>query len=324
MLRKGTLVAIGMSAIGVAVVSTQALAQSFTKPIKIVTSSATSVGDNFARLIGPKLGERLGQPIVVDNRSSAGGGRPTIMAGAQLPPDGHGYLITPTPSLTLTPHVTKDVGFDPNKDFVPVGLLGSLVMALGVSASEPIKSVDELVAAAKARPGQLNYGSFGTSSPQNLAMHSFLHNRSLSMVQVAYKGGSQAMTDLISGRIAAMVSAVNQLIPLSQGGKVRILAVGGERRLPAAPDAPTTRELGVTEIDNLWMAMLAPAGTPAQYVARMNNEVNAILALPEIQETLAKQGLAANTSGPAELAAFLKRDADYWRKLVATAGVVPE
>jgi tripartite-type tricarboxylate transporter receptor subunit TctC len=216
------------------------------------------------------------------------------------------------------------VGFDPNKDFVPAGLLGSLVMALGVSSTEPVKSIDELIAAAKARPGQLNYGSFGTSSPQNLAMHSFLHNRSLSMVQVAYKGGSQAMTDLISGRIAAMVSAVNQLIPLSQGGKVRILAIGGDRRLPVIPDVPTTREIGLTEIDNLWMAMLAPAGTPAQYVTRVNNEVNAILALPEIQEALAKQGITASTSGPAELAAFLKKDTEYWRKLVATAGVVPE
>lgn len=319
MLLKSTVVALG-----VALVATQAFAQSFTRPIKIVTSTATSVGDTFARLIGPKLGERLGQPIIVDNRSSAGGGRPTTLAAAALPGDGHGYMIAPTPNLTLTPHVVKEPGFDLNRDFVPVGLVGSLVMGLGVSATEPIKSVEELVAAARARPGQLNYGSFGTSSPQNLAMHSFLHNRSLSMVQVAYKGGSQAMTDLISGRIAAMVSAVNQLIPLAQGGKVRILAVGGERRLPVVPDVPTTRELGVTEIDNLWMAMLAPANTPAQYVTRMNNEVNAILALPELQEILAKQGLAASTSGPAELAAFLKRDADYWRKLVATAGVVPE
>jgi len=318
----GTLaIALGIAG---AIAASAATAQTFTKPVRIITSTAGSVGDIYSRQVSARLSERLGQPVIVDNRSVAGGGRPMMIAGAQMPPDGHGYVIIPGPSYTLLPLTVKDPGFDAAKDFTPVGMLGSMIFGFAVSIKEPVASIEEFVALARSRPGQLNYGGFGANSPQSMAMHSFARNRGLSLVGVPYNGSTPAMLDLTSGRVSAMVSALSAVLPLAQSGKLRILAVAGDRRLAILPDVPSTRELGITEIENLWIGVLAPAKTPPDFIARVNREINAIMALPEVQETLAKAALSVATNSPAEFAAYIRKDMEFWRKLADAAGVVPE
>ena len=315
------LIALGM---GSALAASAAIAQSFTKPVRIITSTAGSVGDIYSRQVSTRLAERLGQPVIVDNRSVASSGRPMMIAGSQMPPDGHSYVIIPGPSYTLLPLTVKEPGFDAARDFTPVGMLGSMIFGLAVSAKEPVTSIAEFVALAKSKPGQLNYGGFGANSPQGMAMNSFARNRGLSLVGVPYNGSAPAMLDLASGRISAMVSALSAVLPLAQSGKLRILAVAGDKRLPMLPDVPSTRELGITEIENVWVGMLAPAKTPPDFIARVNREVNAIMALPEVQEALAKLALAVATNSPAEFGAYIRKDTEFWRKLVDEAGVVPE
>ena len=301
-----------------------AIAQSFTKPLRIITSTAGSVGDIYSRQVSTRLSERLGQPVIVDNRSVAGAGRPMMIAGAQMPPDGHNYVIIPGPSYTVLPLTVKDPGFDAVKDFMPVGMLGSMIFGFAVSAKEPVSSIDEFVALAKSKPGQLNYGGFGANSPQSMAMHSFARNRGLALVGVPYNGSTPAMLDLTSGRISAMVSALSAVLPLAQSGKLRILAVAGDKRLAILPDVPSTRELGISEIENLWIGVLAPSRTPTDFITRVNREINAIMALPEVSEMLSKAALSVSTNSPAEFGAYIRKDMEFWRRLADAAGVVPE
>ncbi len=309
--------------LGGALLASIAGAQSWpSRPIKIITFSPGSLGDTIGRLMVPKLAERLGQPIVVENRSTAGGGRVTIAAVVQAPPDGYTFLITPS-TITTIPAVAKNPGFSP-ADLTPVSFLGSGVMGLVVNASVPANSAAEFVALARANPGKMNYGSPGIGSPQHLTMEAFLQEKGLAMVHIPYPSASPLLSDITSGRTEAIFYSLNAIIPHVQSGKVRVLAVIGDSRSPMLPEVPSTREAGVPTLDNPWVGLFAPGKTPHDIILRMHREVNALVVAPEIRDRIAPLAITVTTMTQPEFVSFVQADFARWKKVAATSNIVAD
>lgn len=292
------------------------------RTIKIVTLVTPSSSDTIARAIASRLSEKLGQPVIVDNRPGAGG-TVAVMAAVRLAPDGYNFLITPN-VITIAPWTSKDLGYDPRKDLVPVGRLAYAPMALVINPDVPAKSFVEFVALIHAQPGKWNYGSPGIGSPQHMSMEYLKQQLSLDMVHIPYPQSPPAVMDVVAGRTAAGVFTMSQVMAMAQTGKLRAIAVIGEKRFKLMPDIPSTQELGVNALEGPWFAMFAPAGTPTTIVERINSEVNTILAQPDIQQLLFAQGISVSTSTPSELGAQVKIDLERWGKVVAGAGMKPE
>ncbi len=295
-----------------------ALAQTYpTQPIKFIVPFTPGTGmDIIARQVGPRLTERLGQPVLVENRPGASGNI-GAEAVARSAPDGHTIMVGAN-TLVIAAHLYKSVPFDPLKDFSPVTLAATTTLVLVVNPGTNIGSVSELIARAKAEPGKLTYGSPGIATPHHMAMELFQDLTGTSLLHVPYKGSAGAVTDLVSGQINVMFLPIHQVLQFGQAGRLKMLASGGLKRHPSAPGLPTLVELGIkgAEAADIWYAFYAPKGVPDSVIAKLNSELRSILALPDVRAVLAKAGLDVTSSTPQEMYALMQRDYKRWGEIV--------
>jgi len=276
------------------------------------------------RALAPRLTEALGQTVIVDNRPGA-----ATMVGAELaakaPPDGYTVFNGSNTTLSINPNLYNKVPYDPIKDFVPVSQIASLPNLLVVHPSLPVKTVKELAALARSRPGQLNYGSSGTGTPAQLAGVMFGDVANAKLVHVPYRGSSQALTAIISGETQLMFGSMTSTLPFVKSGRLRAIAVTGLKRSLAAPDVPTVAEAAFPGFEAItWYGMFVPAGTPAAIVTRLNTELVKILRQPEFRDWLVAQGADPAPGTPEELALFVKAELVKYAKIVKDSGMKPE
>jgi tripartite-type tricarboxylate transporter receptor subunit TctC len=292
------------------------------RPVKLVVPFTPGTGiDILARTLGQKLGEDWKVGVVVDNRPGASGNIGTEIV-AKSPPDGY-TLLTTANTIVLNRSLFATIPYDPVKDFAAVAPLAIGRLALVVHPSLNVKTVAELVAYAKANPGKLNYASPGNGTPHHLAMELFKSKTGVAIVHVPYKGSAQAVQDLLGGQVAVMFLPVHVALPQVESGKLVMLAAGGTARSSATPNVPSLAEAaGIRDIDtDIWYGLYAPARTPANVVDRINADVNRILALPDVAETLSKQGLQPTGGPPAALEQLTKDDLERWAAVVKDAGI---
>ena len=299
-------------------------AQTFpSRPVTLVVPFTTGTGiDILARAIGPKLSERWKQPVVVENKPGASGNIGTDFV-AKAAGDGHTLMVTVN-TFTITPALFKGMPYDPARDLAPVGKIAIATYAFLVNpAVFPVSTFDEAVKAIRANPGKYNFSSPGNGTPHHVGMELIKLRLGLAATHVPYKGFAGAVTDLLGGQVQMMFSLIHASIPHVRSGKLRVLAVTGAGRSTQFPEAPTFREQGIDFMDDVdaWYAVMAPGRTPPELVARLNADVNAVMADPEVREHLIKQGLLPVTGTPAELAALVKADLSRWAKVVADAKI---
>ena len=300
-----------MRAIGVA------RAQQYpTKPLRlIIPFPPGGPRDIQARLIGPKLLEAWGQPVVIDNRAGANGIIGTELA-AKAPPDGHTLLMI-SAGFASAELLYGKLPYDPLRDFVPVTMLTRGPGILVVNNALPVKSVKELIAYARTKPGQLHYGSAGTGAPSHLSVELLASMTGVQFNHVPYKGMAPALTDVIGGQIQMSLPTIPGGLPHAQSGRVRALGVTGAKRSPAAPDIPTIAEAGVAGFEaSNWYGLAAPAGTPRAIVAKLNQAIARILALPDVRAKLLAIGMETESDSSAAFAEFLIKDSVKWSRLI--------
>ncbi len=299
-----------------------ALGQTYpSKPVRLVVPYTPGGGaDTTARLIAPRLQEALGQTVVIDNKPGAGGSIGDD-AVAKAAPDGHTLLIGAF-AHAVNPSLMGRMPFRTPEDFAPISLLVTVPELLVVTPSFPAKTVQELVAMAKAQPGKLSYASSGNGSAQHLAAELFRMRTGIDIQHVPYKGGSLAIADVAAGHVPFYFGNMSAALPQARGGKVRALAVTSPQRSPAAPEVPTMAESGVQGCEIFeWNALLAPAATPPDIVKRLHAEVAKVMAMEDIRAKFADLGAQAVGSNPEELAAFLKLEMAKWAEVVKAANV---
>ncbi|MFL5051833.1 MAG: Bug family tripartite tricarboxylate transporter substrate binding protein [Xanthobacteraceae bacterium] len=313
-----TIVALGL---GLAAAGSAAAQPYPNRPIKlIVPFPAGGPPDVIARIVADSISTRLGQSVVVDNRPGAGATIGTRSV-ANAEPDGHTLLFASTTSLSIGPALFKNLDYDPVKSFTPVAGISTGPMVVVLHPSVPAKTVQELVAYAKANPGKLNYGA-GVASPPHIAWGLFTAVTGTDILFVPYRGMAPAMNDLISGQIQMMIDGTGPLLPHIQAGTFRALAVTGKTRSPDFPHLPTMIESGYPDyVLTFWTGIVAPAGTPQPIVARLNSAINDGLASIVLKDGLAKFNVEANIASPQEFAAMLAQEAEKWAGIVKAAGI---
>jgi len=266
-----------------------------------------------------RLGERLGANFLIDNRSGAGG---TIGAEIVAKAPGDGYtLLVASSSHVINPSLYKKLAYDTVRDFAPVTMLVTGPGVLVVHPSLPARTVKELIAVAKARPGQIHYASAGNGTPPHLAAELFKTMTGTSMVHVPYKGNTQAFSDLVSGQLSVSFPTIPSALPLMQGGRLRALAVTSSKRSALLPAVPTMAEAGLPGYDaSTWYGLLAPAGTPTAVVGKLHQEVARIAQLPEVRDRFREQGLDPVGNTPAEFTALISAEIRKWSRVVAASG----
>lgn len=306
----------------VALTATDAAAQAWpTRTVRmIVPFPAGGSADTLARLLGPKLSERLGQPVLAENRPGAGGNVGTELV-AKAAPDGYTFLMGVS-SIAIAPSLYGSLAWDPVRNFTPVGLVATTPNILVVNPSVPARSVQELVTLAKTKPGQLNYASGGNGATNHLAGELFKRMTGTEIVHVPYRGNPLAVIDVLNGQVAMMFDFMITSLPHVREGKLRPLAVTGAKRSPQVPDLPTVAEAGVPGYEaSTWFAVMAPAGTPGDIVRRLNAELNAALQLPDIRERLATLGAEPLGGTPEDVAARLRGDLAKWSEVIRAANI---
>lgn len=309
--------AVGILVLGSLAAAGRVEAQSYpVKPVRIIVPTAPGGGNDFvARHVGQKLGERLGQQFIVENRPGAGGTIGTAFV-AKAAPDGYTLLLGFVGQLAMSPHVEK-AGYDPLKDFVGVSLLASSYHILGVHPSMPVRSVKQLIAFAKPRPGELNYASGNIWTPTHLVPELFNSATGVKIAPIQYKGSGPAAIGLITGEAQVIFAGVTALMPHVRTQRVVALAVTSPGRSPIAPEVPTLVELGVRGVEApSWYSIVAPSASPKEAVARLHAEIVSIAARPDYREPLEKQALEPTTTTSEQFAAFLKVEYDKWGKVI--------
>ncbi len=301
-----------------------AWAQTYPTPGRLVTIVVPfSLGtgpDILARLTGQKLGERWGTSFVVDNKPGASG---NIGADhvAKAPNDGYTLMMHAT-TFTLNAALSKSAKYDPLKTFVPVALVATGTLAFVVSSNTPVQTLKELVDLAKAKPSELNYASSGNGTPQHLTMELFKLVAGVSITHIPYKDSATATRDLAGGYVNTMIFPVHTAVPIVSSTKARVLAVFGEERNPVFPNAPTMREAGYPDVQSqVWFALFAPGGTAPEVVNKINTDINAMLALPDIKDAFAKQGLVPGGGNTVRLTELVKSDFERWKRVIADANI---
>ncbi len=295
------------------------------RPVRVIAPfTAGSAIDTLARVIGQKLSDSWGQQMVIDNRVGANGIIGTE-AAAKSPADGYTLYFGNISTLAVNPHLYSKLGYDPVKDFEPVSLTASIPVVLVVHPSLPVKSVKELIALAKAHPGQLNYASGGIGSAQHLPMEMLRVAAGINIVHVPYKGLGPAFSDVIGGQVPMMFSGVSNVVPYRKTGRLRVLAIGSPKRSPALPDVPTVAESGVPGYSfDAWSGYLVPAATPKDVIAKLHADITRTLSVPAVQEKLTALGLDLVGGTPQEFAALIKTDLARFGKLIKEAGIRAE
>jgi tripartite-type tricarboxylate transporter receptor subunit TctC len=286
------------------------------RPVKIIVPfSAGGFTDSLARIVGQKLQEKWGQPVVIENKPGAGGNIGAELA-AKSPPDGYTLLIACTPTHGVNPALYRKLSFDPVKDFEPIVLMVATPNVLILHPAVPVKSVSELISTAKANPKLYNYGSTGIGSSVHLQMEQFKSNVGIQMTHIPYKGSSQALTDLMAGSVQVMFDNFLFQLPHIKGGKVKPIAITAMKRSPLIPDVPTLQELGIAGFEmGPWFGLAAPAKTPAAIVSKISADVNEVLKMKDVQEKL--QGAEILGGTPRQFADFIGQELDKWGKLIA-------
>ncbi len=299
-----------------------ALAQTFpSKPVHIVVPFAAGGGvDILTRVLAQQLAERLGQPVVVDDKPGAGGNL-GVDAVAKAPADGYTLVMATTGTHTINPGLYAKLPFDAERDFRPITPVASVPNLLVVHPSLGVNSVAELVALARSKPGQLSYASFGNGASNHLSGEMLNALAGIKATHVPYKSAPQAVTDLIAGQTSFAFVNMPLALPHVRAGKLKGLAVTGAKRSAAAPDFPTMQEGGVPGfVVESWYGLMAPAGTPDAVVARLHKETLAALAMPEVRESFAKQGADVLSSSPEAFAAMVKGERARWTEVIRTSG----
>lgn len=289
-----------------------------TKPIRMIVPTPAGGNNDFtARVIGPKLAESLGRPVVIDNRPGAGSNIGSEMV-ARAAPDGYTLLMGMS-ALTINMSLFRNMPYDTVKDFAPVTMVVNGQVILLVHPSVPVKSVKELIALAKSKPGQLSYASSGNGTTPHLIMEYFKSMAGINVLHVVYKGASQAIIDTVSGRVDMMFAGMVQW-PLVKG-KLRALAVSSNKRSALAPDVLTVAEAGLPGFEaGVWQGVLAPAGTPKEVIVKLYAAVDKILQMPDVRKRYASVAFEPVGSTPEEFAAFIKMDIAKWAKVVKESG----
>ena len=294
------------------------------KPIKLIISFAPGgVHDTLARVLQPRLTESLGQPIVIENRPGVGGNI-AAEAVAKSAPDGYTFLVA-SEAIATNEYLYRGMAYDPYKDLAPVAKLADYPMALIANPSVPADNVKELVALARAKPGSLSYGSAGVGASGHLAGELFNSAEGVNLVHVPYKGGAPALADLVAGRIQVMFLSVSLSAPQAKQGRIKVLALTGEKRSDKLPGVATTAEQGFPGVQALlFSSLLAPAATPATIIRRMNAEVVKALRAPEVEKRLDDLGAVPAPTTPEEFASILKRDGETWGKVIREKNIRAE
>jgi tripartite-type tricarboxylate transporter receptor subunit TctC len=317
---------VGLLACGASAQSTSksGLAPYPNRPVQIIVPFTPGTGmDILARTVGQKLSERWGQPVVVDNRPGASGNIGTDLV-VKAAPDGYTLLITAN-TLVMTVSLYHNVPYDPIRDLAPIEKMATGTMSFTINPAVPAHSLKEFVAYAKANPGKLAYGSPGVGTPQHLATELLKSTTGIDMLHVPYKGSAGAITGLISGDVAMMSNALHAVLPQVKAGKINAIAVGGSKRSRVAPEIPTVAESGYPDFDvDFWYGVLAPAATPKEIIAKLNQDITQILNAPEMRETLSNQGLEPVTSTPEQFAELIRTDLARWANVIKTAGITAE
>ena len=304
-----------------ACVATNALAQAYpTRPIRLISPYTPGGGnDTLARAIAPKLGESLGQQVVVENRPGAN----TIIGSdlvAKSPPDGYTLVLVPS-SHAINTSLYPKLPYDAIKDFAPITLIGSGPLIVVTHPSLPANGIKDLIALARARPGQLTYGSAGNGGSGHLAGAMFCTMTGVKMVHIPYKGTGPAVVDLMGGQISLMFATTLTVLPQVKAGKLKAIAWASAQRSSVMPELPTVDEAGVRGFNaSLWYGILAPAGTPRDIVARLSTEIGRVLQLAEVRERLTTLGVDPRGSTPAEFAQLIVSDTERWAKVVKESG----
>ena len=294
------------------------------RPIKLIVPFTPGTGqDIIARTIGPKLSERLGQTVVIENRAGASGNIGTE-AVVKSPADGYTLLLTASP-IVFNPLIYSNLGWDPYRDLAAVANLTDGFLALVVGNSVPAANVKEFVALLKARPGKFSYASPGIGTPQHLTGELFKVATGTFMLHVPYRGSAGAITDLVGGSVEAMFMPVHTVLPQARQGRLKILGLAHERRVAVAPDVPTIQEAGGPRVEaSVWYAMYAPARTAPEIVNKLSAALREIVRAPDVAETLNRQGLTVNYMNSTELTAMMRRETERWSKIVKEKGLKGE
>ena len=299
-----------------------ALAQAWpTKPIKIIVPyPAGGTSDILARALSPGLQAALGQPIVVENKPGATGNVGADFV-AKSPPDGYTLLLADIGSLAISPSVFTTLPFEPVKDFAPVIMVAYSPHLLVVHPSVPAKNAQELVALAKAKPDTFNFAVSGVGGANHLAGIDFAQRAGIKWTYVPYKGGSQALTDMVGGQSNVMFNGMLATYPFVKDGKLKVLAVSSARRFSSAPEIPTVAESGMPGFETgSWQGIVAPAGTPPEIVNRLHAAITSILGTADMKDRLDKAGAEVRPMSPAQFGAFIRNERDRWAKVVKESG----
>jgi tripartite-type tricarboxylate transporter receptor subunit TctC len=295
------------------------------KPLRVIIPFAPGgPSDVYVRSIAPKLTEAWGQPVVVDNRGGAGGGI-GIEIATRAAPDGYTILLGASGALVINPALNPKLPYDSFRDLAPITLVVVNPQLMVFHPSLAANSVKELIQLAKTKPAQINYASVGTGSSPHMGMEMFKAMAGVNLVHVPYKGTAPALTDLLGGQVSLMFTSMATVLPQVRAGKLKGIAVGSGKRSPAVPDIPTVAESGVPGFDYVtWFAFYAPAGTPADIIAKLNREIVRALADPQIAKSFSSQGAEPSATTPAGLTAYMHKEHERWKTLIKSANIKME
>ena len=306
------------------VLAQQGAAASDGQPLRLIVPFTPGTGiDLIARTIGPRLGQRLSRPVVVDNRAGASGniGTEAVVRSA---PNGSTLLVSVN-TVVMNRSLYPKLGFDPVKDLVPVSLTSWGQLLLVANPSSGWRTAGDLIAAAKGRPGKINYGSPGVGTPHHLAMELFKATNGVFLTHIPYRGTAQAVTDLLGGQVDLMFLPIHVALPHVKTGRLAALGIGSDRRHPLLPQVPTLAEASAGNVNvAMWYGVFAPPGTPPDMVTHLNRELREILALPEVRTAFESQGMDPASSSPEEFHRLVEQDAERWARVIKAQGITAE